>query len=657
MKELFPSWYHVKTHEEVLRFTCGLMSDPQPLIEHVGGMLVEQEVFTCRIDIDLETKAHLKNRGKDILLLNLMTSLYAEAEVVLQDQPHHNKMFNFYSHKQDDLCERRRDIIPIQIASKLYLFEFVKESLPSCNISELVGGQNCHIVIRDIHESIAGNVLSVCHAVSQHQPVDDLWIKRLYCESGLDLKVFRMSDTAQSISILKSTLPYSLLEYLISQLPISQHLIKLDLKNIRLCNLPKWDNMDFTPGNPFDIIGRNIASGIRKWGDSPPLQQLRLANCCMGEDVCGDLMKSLSNCHHLTHLDFGGNTFGPIGKCLAELIRKLGVNPTLQQLYLTNCTMPEDVCREILESLFSCKRLSHLDLSGNDVGNAGKYISQIIRNSHPDSPLQLLYLENSSIPTGVCNDIFRALSVCRKLAYLNLSGLDLGKAKLDFVNFLRNFRDNLQLQRLYLQNCSLPEDVCGEILTSPACKYLTHLKVSGNSVGETGKHLIEIIDRGSLEQLYLSDCKIPHGLCGTLLANLSRCSRLFKLSLAGNCLTGVLTSFHADPESASPYLRKLHLESAQLNKDDISHIRRLIETHRLPELGGPDAPDGLWLQGNNLVEMQQELEFLLEACIKEYNRELRIGLWNNNLSVEFQTQWQKRCEGTSVILLFEKPAD
>ena len=55
--------------------------------------------------------------------------------------------------------------------------------------------------------------------------------------------------------------------------------------------------------------------------------------------------------------------------------------------------------------------------------------------------------------------------------------------------------------------------------------------------------------------------------------------------------------------------------------------------------------------------MQKELEFLLEACIKEYNRELRIGLWNNNLSVEFQTDWQKRCEGTSVILLFEKPPD
>ena len=101
--------------------------------------------------------------------------------------------------------------------------------------------------------------------------------------------------------------------------------------------------------------------------------------------------------------------------------------------------MTEDVCREILEALFSCKRLSHLDLSGNDVGNAVIYISQIIRNFHPDSPLQLLYLENCLIPAEVCTDVLKALSVCRNLAYLNLSGMNLGKAKQNFVEFLKNF--------------------------------------------------------------------------------------------------------------------------------------------------------------------------------------------------------------------------
>ena len=204
----------------------------------------------------------------------------------------------------------------------------------------------------------------------------------------------------------------------------------------------------------------------------------------------------------------------------------------------------------------------------------------------------------------------------------------------------------------------MSQDVCGELLKClSTCKHLTHLRLSGNSVGRTGEHLTEIIDRGTLEHLYLSDCRIPQQICKNLLAGLSRCERLFNLSLAGNSLSGALSVFHTDSDSASPYLRKLHLKSTELNRDDISHIRTLIQTNRLPELGGPDELDGLWLQGNNLAEIQQELEFLLEDCLKEHSRKLRIGLWDNNLCMEFQMKWQKRCKETHVILLFDQPLD
>ena len=469
--------------------------------------------------------------------------------------------------------------------------------------------------------------------------------------------MFKMSETARSISILKSTLPYVLFENLIEQLPQCRHLTKLHLKRIRLCHLPhlflkdteilsssentqnnnlnfqpKCNNLGFLLRKQFDIVGRTIANGIRRWGDSPPLQQLRLVNCGMVEEVCDEVLKSLSTCRNLTHLDFGGNTLGLVGKGLAELIKNLGVNPPLQQLRLNNCSIPEEVCSNILKSLPACQHLSHLDLSGNDVGNAGKHISEIIYNLPADPPLQMLCLENSLIPGQISNDILKALSVCRHLAHLNLSGLNVVKAKHNLVDLIKNLGSDSQLQRLYLQNCSLSQDVCDELLKClSTCKYLTHLRLSGNSVGRTGEHLTEIIDRGTLEHLYLSDCRIPQEICKNLLAGLSRCECLFNLSLAGNSLSGALSAFHADSDSASPYLRKLHLKSTELNRDDISHIRTLIQTNRLPELGGPDELDGLWLQGNNLAEIQQELEFLLEDCLKEHSRELRIGLWDKSL--------------------------
>ena len=81
---------------------------------------------------------------------------------------HHNEYFNYYSHKQDDLCKRPRDISPVQIASKLLPFEFLKEHLSTCNtLQQLTDYQNCHIILKDISASVAGNVLSMCHTISQ----------------------------------------------------------------------------------------------------------------------------------------------------------------------------------------------------------------------------------------------------------------------------------------------------------------------------------------------------------------------------------------------------------------------------------------------------------------------------------------------------------
>ena len=66
------------------------MSDPQPLIEHVGEMLVEHETLRVRVGDDERKLTHLRTMGKNILLLNLMRSLYTEANVPLEIKPHHN---------------------------------------------------------------------------------------------------------------------------------------------------------------------------------------------------------------------------------------------------------------------------------------------------------------------------------------------------------------------------------------------------------------------------------------------------------------------------------------------------------------------------------------------------------------------------------------
>ena len=127
------------------------MSDPCPVIEHVQEMFVKWDVGLCRgVDLSREIRL-LETKGKSGHLLNLIRSLYAEGNMFLDSKPHHNKMFNYYSHQEDNLCRRPRDTTPIEILSQLYEFTFLQEPLQPCNIDwHNEADSNCIIMISNI---------------------------------------------------------------------------------------------------------------------------------------------------------------------------------------------------------------------------------------------------------------------------------------------------------------------------------------------------------------------------------------------------------------------------------------------------------------------------------------------------------------------------
>ena len=223
---------------------------------------------------------------------------------------------------------------------------------------------------------------------------------------------------------------------------------------------------------------------------------------------------------------------------------------------------------------------------------------------------------------------------------------------------IRNLAVNPHLMGLYLQNCSISEDVSAHVL-EPLSKYknLFHLCYGGNVVGDVGSHLQDIIHNELMERLILSDCKMPRQICESLLTSLGQCERLRVVNLTGNEINGALCNFLSDTDSALPYLTQLHVGFTELSSHDVIHITTLVQNHRLPELGGVDHFNGLWLQGNNLATVPDELESLLEACSKEYNRELNIGLWDNNLNDNFEKKWKDRCVDSKIRLLFRQPTD
>ena len=97
------------------------------------------------------------------------------------------------------------------------------------------------------------------------------------------------------------------------------------------------------------------------------VQNISFADCNLPRYLCGPLLKVLSSHRNLSHLDLSGNTLGIHGAHLVNAIKTWGPEPSLQELDLSHCSLPVEVCRPLLSVLGRCRSLTELWLPGNTV--------------------------------------------------------------------------------------------------------------------------------------------------------------------------------------------------------------------------------------------------------------------------------------------------
>ena len=223
-----------------------------------------------------------------------------------------------------------------------------------------------------------------------------------------------------------------------------------------------------------------------------------------------ELLQSLSSCKELSHLNLADNSIGDGGRYLAQSIISWGDNPPLKHLYLSYCAIPEQVWAELFQSLFFCKQVSHLNLSDNTIGEAGCYLAQSIMSWGDIPLLDHLYLSNCSIPEQVWHELLQTLSFCKQLSDLDLSRNTIGEAGYYLGKSIKSWEDDPVLKYLNLSDCSISEQVWPELFQSlSSCKQLSDLDLSRNTIGEMGYYFKQLItswgDDPPLESLDLYD--------------------------------------------------------------------------------------------------------------------------------------------------------
>ena len=412
--------------EEVVVFTCGLMKDPTALIHHIYKKFIEMNTYYlgCYIRIpDEEKERKLKRCGKTAVNVDFLHLVCAESGVPLPWAPLQNPYFNWFDHNKDDQQGRTRDRSHLYIPSEYYNFQNVKEPISYHSTGNLEKCVQCSIVIDNPQADMVDNLLAACSVISKHQPVINLSMFNLRIKYKLTTDVFKLSHNAEFLEIEDCALPSSMMVSLLDQTSTC-----LNLKGIRLKN-SRFEE----PGN----LGSCLSEIIIKCGDNAKLQHLVIWNCSLTPDQCISLLQSLSMCKQLKYLNLSHNMVGSAGKHLAESIRNWGSNPLLKYLYLNDCRLNEDDCAILLKSMFVCCNLENVNLGGNNIGKASSHLVKLFEKLSGHEKLRKLYLFDCSLPEDQCPAVVDSLSLCKQLTCLSLSHNRIGNAGKHLADSIR----------------------------------------------------------------------------------------------------------------------------------------------------------------------------------------------------------------------------
>ncbi|XP_059818026.1 NACHT, LRR and PYD domains-containing protein 12-like [Hypanus sabinus] len=251
-----------------------------------------------------------------------------------------------------------------------------------------------------------------------------------------------------------------------------------------------------------------------------------------------DFASALSTNPSLTELDMSENKLGDSGVKLVSVALR---NPEckIQKLGLIDVGLTDSGADDLASTLSTNPSLTELNLSGNKLGDSGvKLVSAALRN--PECKIQRLWLIDVGLTDSGVEDLASALSTNTSLMELDMSENELGDAGVKIVSAaLRN--PECKIQKLRLTRVSLSdsgaEDLVSALSTNPS---LMELNLSGNELGDSGVKLVSAALRNpecKIQKLWLDKVGLTDSGTEELVSALSTNPSLTVLNLGLNSLT------------------------------------------------------------------------------------------------------------------------
>ena len=200
---------------------------------------------------------------------------------------------------------------------------------------------------------------------------------------------------------------------------------------------------------------------------------------------------------------------------------------------------------------------------------------------------QTVWIHQCNFTLNFWQYFLSSLSATRNLTTLDLSHVILGNAGRDLATSVQAWGPSSPIKTLILCDVSITVPDWGKLCESlVVCQNLTHLNLSQNILGQSGRQLACSMQSWGfhLEIANFEGCCVKADACRDIIKHLSRCKELKILNLSGNTLSGCLPNFLKDPYPGLALLRTVKLNECELNRDDIVHMTSLVNRGQLPAL-------------------------------------------------------------------------
>ena len=348
----------IEKHREVVKFTCGLMSDPRPLVDHVYTAFIEHVLEKMRSESD-----------KPYIDTSLLESLYRESTVPLPGSAQHNQYINFYCHAYNDHSKRHRDMTPVLTPSKLYVFWEMKEDVTLEHRTTETGAitdpgqsapnsdsQECAIWIKEPDKSLTEKLLSLSETISASQLVTDFFFWNKETTVSIDRNPGKNNSNSQKCSLS----------------------IKTDKSQMdRMLSLCKTLSA-FQPATDFHLEGEHGSKGNLTEENVPVMSKEPKSLVLKKVDVSSNVWYYLLQHESLEVLHLDST---PLPDAAVPLIFN---HRNLKVLSLSWAEMSDEMCEYVCHHLGDLVHLEEIDPSFNDLSRVSS-----MRVSNTTSPVTL----------------------------------------------------------------------------------------------------------------------------------------------------------------------------------------------------------------------------------------------------------------------------